>query len=156
MSLRIPYFRKCEKNTAKERHSTSKRHKKTKKHLTLPEGATPTTQHTTRLFQFLRYVVGLSSLGKVKKLWFPPRLGRGKEVVFLLRFSPPFQRRKFWTSYCSTRFNYSSFYGSLAMPRLWRSHNLRLLPCSQSRPRLLDVPPSSTQDLSSTQLSICI
>jgi len=30
MSLRIPYFRKWEKNTAKERLSTSKRHKKIK------------------------------------------------------------------------------------------------------------------------------
>ena len=55
MSLRI-YFRKGAKNTAKEeRLSLSERHRKTKKYQTLPEGATQTTQHTTRLFQFLRY-----------------------------------------------------------------------------------------------------
>ena len=53
MSLRIPYFRNGAKSTAKEeRLSPSERHKKTKKHQTLPEGATLTTQHTTRLFQF--------------------------------------------------------------------------------------------------------
>jgi len=40
MSLRIPYFRKGAKNTAKEeRLSPSERHIKTKKHQTLPEGA---------------------------------------------------------------------------------------------------------------------
>ena len=89
MSLRIPYFRKCEKNTAKERHSTSKRHKKTKKHLTLPEGATPTTQHTTRLFQFLRYVVGLSSLSMVKKLLFSPPSRKGERGCFFARFFAP-------------------------------------------------------------------
>jgi len=51
MSLRIPYFRRRAKNTAKEeRLSLSERHNKTKKHQTLPEGATLTTQHTTRLF----------------------------------------------------------------------------------------------------------
>jgi len=48
MSLRIPYFRRGAKNTAKEeRLSPSERHKKTKKHQTLPEGATLTTQHTS-------------------------------------------------------------------------------------------------------------
>ena len=58
MSLRIPYFRKGAKNTAKEeRLDPSESHKKTKKPQTLPEGVTLTTQHTTRLFQFLRYAI---------------------------------------------------------------------------------------------------
>jgi len=44
------------------------------------------------------YVVGLSSPSKVKKFLFFFRLGGGKGAVFLLCFSPPFQRREFWTS----------------------------------------------------------
>jgi len=59
MSLRISYFRKGAKNTAKEeRLSPPERHRKTKKHQTLPEGATLTIKHTTRLFPV--FTVGLS------------------------------------------------------------------------------------------------
>ena len=63
MSLRISYSRKGAKNTAKEeRLSPSGGHVGTKKHQTLPEGATLTTKHTTRLFQFLQYSKATSRL----------------------------------------------------------------------------------------------
>jgi len=109
MSLRIPYFRKGEKDRAKERLSSSERHKKTKKHQALPEGATLAARQMEKVFgkgAFSAWayspIAGMRRPKLIKKS--RARVGAFCECICI------------WRAH-STRLDYSSFYGNQLISR---------------------------------------